>query len=72
MTTTEIYLPEQAWTSLCDLIAARPDLCEVLGIHASPITGIPGFDEIVDRLGGEWNIWPERFRAAFAATQASF
>ena len=68
--TTERYLTDADWTELSNFIAARPSLCDALGINSMTMSGRPGRDEMIDFLGGQLGIYSDRYEAVFAAENA--
>lgn len=60
MDTSPIFLTTPAWHQLGDLLNANEALASRLfGIEPSPVYGVITETELLDRLGGERDVWPE-------------
>ena len=66
------YVSDASWGELLDLLNAAPELRERMGVKLSWRTGMAEEYTLVDRLGGELNIWPAKWRAIIESGQAAF
>lgn len=64
------YLPDSVWDGLMARLAQSERLRALLGVKLSPVTGEFAEDLAFDRLGGDFDIWPERCRAIIEAEAA--
>ncbi|WIJ24222.1 hypothetical protein [Devosia sp. RR2S18] len=57
------YLSSLTWANLTNQAQHDAELCARMGFRPCPVTGRVEEYMIMDRLGGDLNIWPEWARA---------
>ena len=61
------YLSNTTWAELPDSLNSDNALRLKLGVKLCPFTGRVEEYTVVDRLGGDLDIWPEKWRGAIEA-----
>lgn len=62
MNTNPIFIPARLWQAIVQWLQDDPEAAEALDVIC-PFSGNVEEYLLLDRLGGQRNIWPARFRA---------